>query len=164
MNLRKHRPTLQGKEVGNQNERSRRKKKGVSPEAAAVVAIVDRSRNDEMTRVKTRAIVEVDLESMEVHTKGIVVKVADIVHERAIKSVVMNHHQVPVSKTTLRQRRKRRKVDESLREKENAEVPETMMHVGHRTNKLVQGTKLKITKGRRQKESLKEDIQSNHEL
>jgi len=159
-----HRPTLRGEEAGSQTVTSHRETNVVGPEA--VVAIADRSTNDEMVQAKRRVIAEVGLENMVVLMKGIVVEVADIiVHGRAIKSDAMIRLRAPVWATTLIHGTRGGKVGGSLRESESAVVPNTMIHGVRRTNKLVRKeAKLKVTKARQQKESLKEDIQNNHLL
>jgi len=163
----RHRPTHPGKGVGSQTGTSHRETNEEGPVAEAVVASVDRNTNDEMMRVMTKVIVEVDLEGMEVRMKeGIVVKVADIiVHEGAIKSVAMILLPALARITTLIHETRGRKVLASRRENGSAVVPNTMIHVVRTTNKPVKmEPKLTILNERRQKEPLREDIQSNHEL
>lgn len=137
MTRKNHRPTLRGKEVGSQTKESHRETNVVGPEV--VVENAGRNTNDEMVRAKMIVTAEVGLENMEVHMKGIVVGVADIiVHERAIKSVAMILLQAPVWATTLIIHGIRgKRVGVSLRKNESAGVPNIMTHVVRRTNKLV---------------------------
>lgn len=128
----RHLPTHRRKRVGSQTGKSHRETKQEGPVVEAVVASVDRNTNDEMMRVMTKVIVEVDLVGMAVRMKeDIVVEVADIiVHARAIKSVGMILLQAPVLlTTTLIHETRGGKVGVSRRENGSAVVPNTTIHV-----------------------------------
>lgn len=165
----RHHRTHRRKRVESQTGKSHRETKQEGPVVEAVVASVDRNTNDEMMRVMTKVIVEVDLVGMAVRMKEhIVVEVADIiVHARAIKSVGMILLQAPVLLTTtpIHETRDGR-MGASRRENGSAVVPNTTIHVVRTTtNKPVKmESKLKLLNERQQKKPLREGIQDNQEL